>query len=307
MRRDWEGATITMDVKVLVLGAGGLGCEVVKNLAVLKVREIHVVDLDTIELTNLNRQFLFKDQDIGRYKAQVAAEYINRWSEHQQISCTRAIAHCMDLLSLGSDFYEQFDFVISGLDAVQPRRFVNQLLVQLTRNSNFEICIPLIDGGTEGLQGHVKTIIPGITACWECSIETLPQQQTRHPMCTIANSPRNLEHVVEYVVTVQMAGEELDTKRLLQLCRDRALQFGIPADTLTESYAVGVAKRIVPSVSSTNALVAAICCNEMVKIYNDSVDFNTLKNFKTVSGINGLYINSFKFARLDTCPVCSGF
>lgn len=295
-----------MDVKVLVLGAGGLGCELVKNLAVLRVREIHVVDLDTIELTNLNRQFLFKDQDIGRYKAQVAADYINRWSERQTEACTRAEAHCVDLMSMGPDFYRQFDFVISGLDAVQPRRFVNQMLVQLTRSSNFESCIPLIDGGTEGLHGHVKTIIPGVTACWECSIDTLPQQQTQYPMCTIANSPRNLEHVVEYVVTVQMAGEELETKRLVNLCRERAQLFGIPVEKLTESYALGVAKRIIPSVSSTNALVAAICCNELLKIYNDRVDFDTLKNFKTISGTSGLYINTFQFARLDTCSVCSG-
>lgn len=295
-----------MDLKVLVLGAGGLGCELVKNLAVIKTREIHVVDLDTIELTNLNRQFLFRDEDIGKSKAHVSVEYLNRWCESRGFRCVKLVAHCVDLLSLKAEFYRQFDFVISGLDSVGPRRFVNKTLVQLTRDSNFETCIPLIDGGTEGLNGHVKTIVPGITACWECSIGTLPQQQTQHPLCTIANNPRNLEHVVEYVVTVQLAGEEPDPSRLLKLCRQRALEFGIQTDKLTEAYVLGVAKHIVPSVSSTNAIVAGLCCNELVKIYNDCVDFDRLKNFKTISATGGLYINSFQFDRLEDCPVCNG-
>ncbi|CAR27413.1 hypothetical protein ZYGR_0I06870 [Zygosaccharomyces rouxii] len=295
-----------MDLKVLVLGAGGLGCELVKNLAVLKVREIHVVDLDTIELTNLNRQFLFKDEDIGRYKANTAVDYLSRWCQLKGFRSIKLVAHCQDLFTLQPDFYKYFDFVISGLDAVGPRRFVNRTLVQLTRDSNFQICVPFIDGGTEGLNGHVKTIVPGVTACWECSIDTLPQQQTQHPLCTIANNPRNLEHVVEYVATVQLAGEELEPGVLLKLCYERATQFGISTDKLTESYAWGVAKHIVPSVSSTNAVVAGLCCNELVKIYNDCVDFDRLKNFKTISATNGLYINSFQFDRLEDCPVCSG-
>ena len=140
-KQDEASNSLEMDCKVLVLGAGGLGCEILKNLTMMRVKEVHIVDMDTIELTNLNRQFLFRDEDINSPKATTAAQYIN--DRPSLSSRTKVIPYVQDLTNFPTEFFQQFQFIISGLDAIEPRRFVNKVLLQLTKESNYDICIQM--------------------------------------------------------------------------------------------------------------------------------------------------------------------
>ncbi|ONH68975.1 NEDD8-activating enzyme E1 catalytic subunit [Cyberlindnera fabianii] len=261
--------------------------------------------MDTIDVSNLNRQFLFRPSDVGKPKAVVAAEFVMKRFHGVKIT-----PHFGKLQDKDEEFYRQFTLVISGLDSIEARRWINNMLVQMV-NDDVESVKPLIDGGTEGFRGQCKVIMPTFGACYECSIDTI-SGQTTYPMCTITNNPRLPEHCIEYASEVlwkrERDGEKLDMDNpehvtwLTEKSLERASEFNI--DGITRSLVLGVVKNIIPAIASTNAIVAAACCNEAFKIVTSSAP--CLENFMMYSGSDSIFTYCFAYERKPDCTVCGG-
>ncbi|EAU88818.1 NEDD8 activating enzyme [Coprinopsis cinerea okayama7 len=292
--------------KILVIGAGGLGCEILANLALTGFKDIHVIDMDTIDISNLNRQFLFRPADVGKPKAVVAAEFIMK-----RVPGVTVTPYFGKIQDKDEDYYMQFNLVICGLDSVEARRWMNATLVNMVDPENPESLKPMIDGGTEGFKGQARVILPTFTSCYECSLDML-NKQTAFPICTIANTPRLPEHCIEWASVLEWpkvhGDKKMDTDDpehiswLYSVALKRAQEFNI--EGVTWSLTQGVVKNIIPAIASTNAIIAAACCNEAFKIATSSAAF--LNNYFMLIGTDGVYSYTFEHEKRQDCPVCGG-
>lgn len=145
----WNQA-IVKDATVFIAGVGALGCEIAKDLALIGVGKLILCDMDKIETSNLSRQMLFYKGDEGRYKAEVAAERLNCMNPFMKIE-----TYTIPLQKIPMEVYQTCHVVIAALDSVQARMDLNKFCLKLG--------IPLVEGGTVGLEGHVQVVIPKTT------------------------------------------------------------------------------------------------------------------------------------------------
>ncbi|MCZ2845318.1 MAG: ThiF family adenylyltransferase [Candidatus Bathyarchaeota archaeon] len=140
---------------VFIAGAGALGNEVAKNLAMLGIKRLIIVDNDKVELSNINRMIFFERNDVGRSKAKVLAEKVNKRFPYVEVWASEQTLE--DILPR---YYLKSDLIMSCLDNILSRIF-------LTVTSR-KYCIPLIDSGISGNQARVQTYIPSSDSCPIC-------------------------------------------------------------------------------------------------------------------------------------------
>lgn len=167
---------------LLMVGAGGIGCELLKNLVLTGFHNIHTIDLDTIDVSNLNRQFLFQRRHVGKAKAIVARESALRMKPSANIT---ALHDTIMNPAYNTDFFSQFDLVLNALDNKAARSHVNRMCLSAD--------VPLVESGTAGYLGQVTVIKKNVTECYEC--QPKPAQKT-FPGCTIRNTPSEPVHCI---------------------------------------------------------------------------------------------------------------
>jgi len=192
---------------------------------------------------------------------------------------------------------------------------VNLVVVDADGNIDPVTIIPFIDGGTEGFKGQARVIFPRLSACFECALESFPPQ-VHYPLCTIAHTPRLPEHCIQWASLI--AWHDKDVKKpftpgtkidndnpdhmswLFESAKKRAEEHNIQG--VTYKLTQGVVKNIIPAIASTNAIIAAACCNEAFKIATNSS--GCLNNYMQYTGNTGVYTYTFEYAQNEGCAVC---
>ena len=145
-----------------------------------------MVDLDTIDYSNLNRQFLFRAKHVGRSKAEVARESVLEFPHSEKLTIEAAHGNIKSP-DFTFDFFRTFHIVLNGLDNVDARRYVNRMCLASG--------VPLIESGTEGYLGQARAIIRGRFKCYECDP---PRKTESYPICTIRNHPDKPVHCIAW-------------------------------------------------------------------------------------------------------------
>lgn len=150
-----EGQRKIRSATVLLAGAGAIGNEVAKNLTLLGVGRLIVVDRDSVELSNISRMIFFEPSDLGKNKAEVLARNIHRKFPHVE-----TIAFRGDLERMPLKLYLDSDVIVCGLDNVVSRIYLSQICRKYS--------IPMVDGGITGLNARIHVYLPPDDACPIC-------------------------------------------------------------------------------------------------------------------------------------------
>lgn len=180
-----------------LVGAGAIGCEMLKNWSMMGLGTkgdgiIHVTDLDTIEKSNLNRQFLFRPKDLGKFKAEAAGSAVAEMNPDLK---GRIQTYQMRVGEdsenvFGDEFFDNIDCVTNALDNVMARQYMDRRCVYYEK--------PLLESGTLGTKANVQVVLPHLTESYSSSQDP-PEKD--FPSCTVKNFPNQIEHTIQWART----------------------------------------------------------------------------------------------------------
>ncbi|PSK36412.1 ubiquitin-activating enzyme E1 1 [Candidozyma pseudohaemuli] len=182
------------NLKVFLVGAGAIGCEMLKNWAMMGLGSgpngnIIVTDMDSIEKSNLNRQFLFRPKDVGGNKSEIAAKAVQAMNPH----LVGKIESKLDKVGPDTEhifddaYWQRLDLVTNALDNVDARTYVDRRCIFYKK--------PLLESGTLGTKGNTQVVIPNLTESYSSSQDP-PEKSI--PLCTLRSFPNKIDHTIAW-------------------------------------------------------------------------------------------------------------
>ncbi len=202
----WWDQTKLRSANILVIGAGALGNEILKNLALLGFEKVVVVDLDKIEESNLSRTILYRSEDVGSYKAEVAAKSVKALAPGVKIK--PLVANVVQNCGLG--LFAWSDIIIAGLDNREARLWINRCAWKMNK--------PWIDGAIEGINGVARVFVAGSAPCYECTLgETDWKLLEQRMSCNLLLREANTEGKIATTPTISSVIAGIEVQEAVKL------------------------------------------------------------------------------------------
>lgn len=313
----WWQQDVVRNATVLVVGAGALGNEVIKNLALMGIGNILIADFDTIEDSNLSRSVLFRAKDNGRRKVDAAADAVKELNPDVKVKAWHGDIN----FELGLGVFRHVDAIVGCLDNREARLSINRFCWNVGR--------PWVDGAIQELMGIVRVFWPGRGACYECTLTDFDYQMIGlRYSCPLLARQNLLQGKVPTTPTSASIVAAFQTQEALKLIHDmevepgKALMInGLTNDVYTteypeKAYCMSHA-RLEPIVELPEVTAAGTTLRELLTIARERLGDEAVLEF------NGELVESMvcvdcgaatpvfkRMARLyeseATCPACGG-
>lgn len=181
-----------LDLRYFIVGAGAIGCEMMKNWALMGVGcgekgHVYVTDMDRIEKSNLSRQFLFRNSDIDQFKSTTAAKAALAMNTGMNVTAYQEKVASDTEHIFGDDFYDTLSGVCTALDNVEARLYVDQRCLFYR--------LPMLESGTLGTKGNTQVVVPHLTENYGATRDP-PEKSI--PVCTLKNFPNQIQHTLQW-------------------------------------------------------------------------------------------------------------
>jgi ubiquitin-activating enzyme E1 len=178
--------------RIFLVGAGALGCEFLKNFAVMGIAtgakgKVIVTDMDHIEISNLSRQFLFRQEHVNSSKSEVAASAAKAMNIEMDIEALTDRVGPETENTFNDKFWKNLDIITNALDNIDARLYVDKQCIQYLK--------PLLESGTLGTKGNTQVVIPNMTESYGSQKDP---EQKQFPECTIHHFPNVIEHTISW-------------------------------------------------------------------------------------------------------------
>ena len=256
------------NLNIFIVGAGALGCEYLKIFALMgistnKDSKTIITDNDLIEISNLNRQFLFHKKDIRKPKAKIAAEQAKLMNNEFKIKDLELLVNDENEEYFNENFWKKQDFILTAVDNKEARKYVD---MQCTKYSK-----TLIDAGTLGTGGNSQVFVPFKTLCYN-DLKDIPEPSI--PLCTLKNFPSKIEHCIEWALSMFNDFFTLPVEELKKYLNNKEDFYQYVENEESTSIKISKLKGIKNLLELIKENKYENILKQAVELYNNNYDYN---------------------------------